>query len=378
LTHQPAADVTAALVDLLVRTAEAPLRDRLVLEASLAVAVSDAGALWRCAPAAAWFPAVERGRRGGRFESERATRRALENRVAGAPPGTSIVRTEVGGAGLALVLAGTLDAQAEDVLEALLTGVLLLELSAGDPAPGPVAPLPAARGESGRLQHDVRNALTSLVTTRQVLERFGTDLSVEERQRFGEALDRECERLGALLARGISGGQAPRLPPAAADELVADVLTLERASLGLVGMELRLLVDPAVRALTPGCGNEAWVRIVRNLIVNARAAAAQQRTLAGHRTASGTLDVRLVALDGADGPVLCLRLEDSAGGLPCVPLQRLFADGFTIGNPDGSGQGLTVVRELAIAAGGTVLAERRPGGACFEIWMPARRIEPVV
>jgi len=211
-----------------------------------------------------------------------------------------------------------------------------------------------------------------------VLERFGTDLSVEERGRFGEALDRECERLGALLARGISGGQAPRLPPAAADELVADVLTLERASLGLVGMELRLLVDPAVRALTPGCGNEAWVRIVRNLIVNARAAAAQQRTLAGHRKTSGTLDVRLEAQDGADGPGLCLRLEDSAGGLPCVPLQRLFADGFTIGNPDGSGQGLTVVRELAIAAGGTVLAERRPGGACFEIWMPARRIEPVV
>jgi hypothetical protein len=105
LTHQPAADVTAALVDLLVRTAEAPLRDRLVLEASLAVAQSDAGALWRCAPAAAWFPAVERGRRGGRFESERATRRALESRLGAAPPGTSLVRTEVGGAGLALVLA---------------------------------------------------------------------------------------------------------------------------------------------------------------------------------------------------------------------------------------------------------------------------------
>jgi hypothetical protein len=44
------------------------------------------------------------------------------------------------------------------------------------------------------------------MTTRQVLDRFGFDLSAEERRRFAEALDRECERLGALLAQASPEG----------------------------------------------------------------------------------------------------------------------------------------------------------------------------
>ncbi|MBL8862288.1 MAG: sensor histidine kinase [Planctomycetes bacterium] len=359
MPHESALDAVTALVDLLVRSPEAVLRDRLVLETGLAAAEAEAGAVWRRSPGMPWRPSVERGRRGGRFESERATRRVLESQLAPHLPGTAIVRAEVGETGIALILAGQLAEPALDALEALLTGLALVELSAGV-APGPEAPLPA-RGPAARLEHDVRNALASLSATRQLLERFGADLPAADRNRFCEAVERECERTGALLARGLIGG-AVADRSGAAGEVTADVLELERAAVESAGGTVRWQVAPEAHALRPALGAAGWSRVLRNLVVNAREAA----------VARG-LPVRIrveLGVEAAD-PVLHLTVEDASGGLPPGPLAHLFEDGFRADKPGGSGQGLAVVRELVLASGGALAAARRWDGARFELWVPA-------
>jgi len=361
----PALDATAALIDLLVRSTELSLRDRLVLETGLALSDAEAGAIWRRSPGAAWRPSVERGRRGGRFEAERATRRALESPVPPTLPGSALVRAEVGEHGVALVLGGALGEDAEDALEALLTALLILEASdAGGPV-GPEAPLPSRGrpvrpGEAGRIEHDVRNALTSLMATRQVLERYGASLASAERQAFVEAVDRECERTGSILAQGLASAPGMVGRPTPAAQVTADVLALERAALEGAQCSARLWVAEDARAACPACGPEAWSRIARNLLANAREAAV-----------SRGLPARIeLALDRVDG-TLRLCVEDEAGGLPEAPLPTLFEEGYTAGKAGGSGQGLAAVRALALAAGGAVVVRRRRDGARFEVWMPA-------
>lgn len=360
MRHGPVLDAASAFIDLLVHSAELALRDRLILETGMAAAAAESGALWRRSPGSDWRPSVERGRRGGRFEAERATRRALESPVATTLPGFSLVRSEIGAQGVALVLAGDLDEDAQDALEALLTCLSIVELAGGSP-PGPEAPLPAAAraGEVGRIQHDVRNALTSLMATRQVLERFGNDLSPAERHAFAEAVNRECERTGSILALGLTGRRTPQSAPASAAEIVADVLALERAEIERAGCQLRASISDEARSAAPACGSDAWSRIVRNLVSNAREAASAGRT-------ASTIDVRLER--SGEGLRLCV--EDVAGGLPGVPLPRLFEDGFTAGKTGGTGQGLCVVRALCLEAGGDIVVERLRGGSRFEVWMP--------
>jgi hypothetical protein len=367
VNQEPAYVAAATLIDLLVHSTELTLRDRLVLETGLAAAATDSGALWRREPDGVWHPSVERGRRGGRFETERAARRALENPLAPSLPGFACVRAELGARGVALVLASPLEDEAEDALEALLACMLIVELASGD-APGPEAPLPAAArepgpnaaGELGRIQHDVRNALTSLMATRQVLERYGAELGAEERRAFTDAVSRECERTGSILAQGLLGrdGAASRLATAA--EITLDVLALERAELARAGCEVRTDIDADARDLRPECGAESWSRIVRNLVANAREAAAI-------RGGPGVLAVTI----GSHVDELRLTVEDAAGGLPDVALPTLFESGFSAGKTGGSGRGLEVVRALVLAARGAVFVERREGGTRFEIWMPA-------
>jgi len=362
LGQEPALDAAAVLIDLVVRSTALAVRDRVVLETALAAASTDAGALWRLEPGGMWRPSVERGRRGGRFETERATRRALECDPALNLPGCTLVRARIGDGGVALLLASGIDEETEDRLEALLMCMLLVELASGG-SNGPEAPLPArpSPGEPGRIEHDVRNALTSLMATRQVLERFGAELPHSERVAFDDAVQRECERTGALVARGLLGRAAEVEHEIAADRVTADVLALERAEVERAGSRLELRIADSARGLAPVCGSESWSRLVRNLVRNALEAATLR-----HR------DTSIVVHLETHEDVLVLKVEDDAGGLPHEALAALFEEGFSCGKAHGSGRGLAVVRDLTLSTGGGLLVRRKSAGAVFEVWMPTR------
>jgi len=80
--------------------------------------------------------------------------------------------------------------------------------------------------------------------------------------------------------------------------------------------------------------------------------------------------------------VICTRMEaeslvlisvrDHGGGLPKENLEKIF-DGFYSTKPNGMGMGLTIVRSIVEAHGGTLGAENSEGGARFSIRLPVSR-----
>jgi len=84
--------------------------------------------------------------------------------------------------------------------------------------------------------------------------------------------------------------------------------------------------------------------------------------------------VRVMALakDGVEGAAVCV--SDSGPGLSAEAEAHLFELFFTT-KSRGSGLGLSLSREIAVAHGGSLHAERAPasdgGGARFVLWLPA-------
>jgi signal transduction histidine kinase len=72
-----------------------------------------------------------------------------------------------------------------------------------------------------------------------------------------------------------------------------------------------------------------------------------------------------------------ISVEDSGPGVPPALRDKLFEPFFTT-REEGAGLGLPIVRQIAQAHGGRVLAGDRPGGgARFEIHLPASVSEDI-
>lgn len=98
-------------------------------------------------------------------------------------------------------------------------------------------------------------------------------------------------------------------------------------------------------------------RAIDNLILNALR----------HTPAGG--HVMLRAAQHAD--TLSIAVADDGPGVPPAERERIF-EPFVTGHATGSGLGLAVVREIAVAHGGRAFYAVRPRGACFVIELPCR------
>ncbi len=91
-----------------------------------------------------------------------------------------------------------------------------------------------------------------------------------------------------------------------------------------------------------------------------------------------------LSLERAAGGALCIKVEDTGIGLTEGQRERLFepfvqADSTTTRRFGGSGLGLSIVRRLAEAMGGSVAAESVPGvGSIFSVTLPLEPVEPAV
>lgn len=92
-------------------------------------------------------------------------------------------------------------------------------------------------------------------------------------------------------------------------------------------------------------------------------------------TAQGAVRLEARWADGRDG--VLLRVLDTGPGMTSAQCQRLFqrfeqADGArTAAGHGGSGLGLSISRDLALAMGGDITVSSRPGeGACFDVCLP--------
>lgn len=413
------------LIETLVESADPPTRRRILLESVIGSGVARAAAVWHPArpagdPAglqsgrnAAWLPVLSRGPEellpsageveavaGGLLAPNLPHRRAVLL-AGGTPPSLALALGEV-----------DLDDERVDLVEGLLLTWSAVEAPEISDAPEDLLPPIAGAGGAGRtvdaeggvesLAHDLRNLLTGIRTTQDVLSALGPDLSRDEADAFACTVERECRRAGELINLTLEGvapvlgaargaGSEPTVPAAPADAAVVarDVALSENAQCRAAGLALELRVDPAVGSLAVALSGSALERILRNLLVNAREAllarTAENSGDAGHplrdehdrgQALRGTGRIRLELLADPThhgGLVACV--EDDGPGIPAALRRTLFLPGVTskpAGDAAGHGQGLASVARLLGACGGQIRARNVPaGGARFELWVPA-------
>ncbi len=151
--------------------------------------------------------------------------------------------------------------------------------------------------------------------------------------------------------------------PVAARGLIDEAWSLlaidERAS----GVSFTNHVGPDDRVI----GNpDRLVQVFVNLLRNAVNAV---------ESPGGRVDVRARRADRAGEPGLAIAVEDNGAGIPADVLPDIF-DAFVTTRLDarGTGLGLTVAEGIVTQHGGAITAtNRREGGACLEVWLPAAR-----
>lgn len=157
---------------------------------------------------------------------------------------------------------------------------------------------------------------------------------------------------------------------------IADI-DIDDACPGIVGLFSRYLEDRGIKVVYDLEGQGAVVRstiadvesILSNLIVNA--AHAFTRTDATRLERTIRVRTRLVPEDEITR--LCLCVDDSGPGIKGISLSAIWLPGKTT-RDNGTGLGLTIVRDIVADLGGTQEAREHGelGGARIMVWLPVQ------
>jgi signal transduction histidine kinase len=214
------------------------------------------------------------------------------------------------------------------------------------------------------VSHELRTPLAQIRLFAETL-RLGRVRSREETDRSLAILDEEAERLSQLVDNLLAFNRAGRvatsveLAPLALAPFVAD--TVERFAPLVREYNNRFVVDiPA--DLIVAADRDAMARVLTNLIENAVKYGREGQTV---RISAGEGEQRVRVI-----------IDDEGAGVQRADRRRIWQP-FVRGAQrsaatTGTGIGLSVVRDLVAAMGGTVWADEAPaGGARFVVELPA-------
>jgi signal transduction histidine kinase len=173
----------------------------------------------------------------------------------------------------------------------------------------------------------------------------------------------ETQVMGRLLddLRTLSLAEAGALPlhrePADLVEIAGDAVAAQRQLATAKGVRLRIEGDASLEtAVDPVRVRE----IITNLLTNA----------IRHTPSGGSVDVSVRAMSSE----AVIEVRDTGEGIPAADLPHVFDRFERRSDAGGSGLGLTIVRDLASAHGGSVEAESDGigSGATFRVRLPLR------
>jgi signal transduction histidine kinase len=217
----------------------------------------------------------------------------------------------------------------------------------------------AALGEAvAKINHDLRNMLTSAKLASGRLAQSGDPKVAQAMPRLERALDRAVRLATDVLTYGKSEEPAPT--PVATRLGPAIEAAAEDAGLSPEGVRLASKIDARAQV---SADPDQLHRILVNLMRNGREAIQSDPN-------PDRAGVIAVSLDQRDEMSL-IRIADNGPGVPERVRARLFQPFSGSGRPDGAGLGLAIARELAQAHGGdVVLVETGPTGTTFEVRLP--------
>ena len=208
--------------------------------------------------------------------------------------------------------------------------------------------LRAFREVARRVAHEMKNPLTPIRFAIAHLKRGAGAHQTESL----DVIATEAARLEQLAREFTEFGRLPEGPPADVD--LAELLEeLTRTSLP-EGVSARLTIAPGSHTVTGHY--DPLRRALGNILRNAVEAMGGQ----------GHLDLGSGERDGG----VVVTVADHGPGIPTERQGSLFEPYYT-SKPDGTGLGLTLVRQTVEAHGGTIrVSETAGGGATFELWLP--------
>ena len=217
----------------------------------------------------------------------------------------------------------------------------------------------AALGEAvAKINHDLRNMLTSAQIASERLALSGDPSVAAALPRLERALDRASALASNVLEYGKSEERPPE--PAVISLLAAVEAAGDDAGLLRAGVRLDAHLEAEDAALADP---EQIHRVLVNLLRNAREAI---------QGAEPEGEGAIVVSASRDEGRVTLRLADNGPGLPPRALANLFQPFAGSARPGGTGLGLAISRELALANGGDlVLVHTGAEGAVFELCLPA-------
>ena len=220
----------------------------------------------------------------------------------------------------------------------------------------------AALGEAvAKINHDLRNMLTSARMASDRLAGSGDPRVAQSLPRLERALDRAARLTEDVLAYGRSEEPPPEPRPLSLAAAARDAA--EDAGLRPDGVDLA--VDRSAE-VTLAADPDQLDRILVNLFRNARQASE------GAGRATGM--VRLAAT--RERGQVRIEVSDDGPGVPERVRSRLFQPFGGAASPGGSGLGLAVARDLARGHGGDLeLLRTGPEGTAFRLTLPAAESE---
>jgi len=217
----------------------------------------------------------------------------------------------------------------------------------------------AALGEGvAKINHDLRNMLTSAQIASERMAQSGDPKVAQALPRLERALDRAITLASNVLTFGNSAEPAPEtraIPLRAALEAAA-----EDAGLSEAGVRVATAIGPRVQVQADA---EQLHRILVNLFRNAREAIDGVAGRGGVGQVAATLT--------QDALTSVITLTDDGPGMPERARANLFQPFAGSARRGGTGLGLTIARELAQGHGGELtLVETGAQGTVFELRLP--------
>jgi signal transduction histidine kinase len=212
------------------------------------------------------------------------------------------------------------------------------------------------------IAHDLRTPLNAISLVMEEIREGLDPESLAKVEDLFEIVTRNLHRMGGLVNKVL---EASMHPPGAGSSFRP-----ERRLFDLWPLVQRLVID--LRPVAEQQGIEVVSDIPRTLTVFGDAGLVSQvfQNLLGNAfkyTPQGRVILR--AMEG-DEVVTCT-VEDNGEGIPQEMLTKIFDKQVTDPGKDGTGLGLTIVRQIIAAHGGVVKAESTPGaGARFTFTLP--------
>jgi signal transduction histidine kinase len=213
---------------------------------------------------------------------------------------------------------------------------------------------------ASHVSHEFKTPLTAIRGTVELLDDHLDDMSLEERSNFLRNLREASEHLDRLVSRLLDQARADVVRPGADTAGVdAAVQAVARAH---AESGLDVIAEPVDATIRVRMAEETLREILSNLLDNAR-----QHGGEAVRVRISTSSVR-----DRDADTVELVVSDDGDGISEANAAKIFTPFFTTARErGGSGLGLSIVRSLLEAHGGTIALATAQRGAEFRIRLPA-------